>query len=263
MGVPASAANAAHWRASWVRPGEGSQPPDASVIEDGATKVLRLMIYDKDADLSKLDGKTVAILGYGSQGHAHALNLKDSGVNVVVGLREDSSSVEKAKADGLRVTSIADAASEGDVVMVLLPDEKQAEVWESEIRDGIAPGNLVMFAHGFSIHFDQIDPGPEVDVGMAAPKGPGHLVRRQFVEGNGVPGLVAIHQDASGSARDMVLAYARGIGCTRAGVIERRTFSASRRCSAEASRSWCEPATRPSWTPATTPGSRTSSASTS
>ena len=178
------------------------------------------MIYDKDADLSKLDGKTVAILGYGSQGHAHALNLKDSGVDVVVGLREDSSSVEKAKADGLRVTSIADAASEGDVVMVLLPDEKQAEVWESEIRDGIAPGNLLMFAHGFSIHFDQIDPGSEVDVGMAAPKGPGHLVRRQYVEGNGVPGLVAVHQDASGEARDMVLAYARGIGCTRAGVIE-------------------------------------------
>ena len=117
------------------------------------------MIYDKDADLSKLDGKTVAILGYGSQGHAHALNLKDSGVNVVVGLREDSSSVDKAKADGLRVTSIADAASEGDVVMVLLPDEKQAEVLESEIRDGIAPGNLLMFAHGFSIHFGQIDPG--------------------------------------------------------------------------------------------------------
>jgi ketol-acid reductoisomerase len=179
-----------------------------------------LMIYDKDADLSKLDGKTVAILGYGSQGHAHALNLKDSGVNVVVGLREDSSSVDKAEADGLRVTSIADAASEGDVVMVLLPDEKQAEVFESEIRDGIAPGNLLMFAHGFSIHFRQIDPGPEVDVGMAAPKGPGHLVRRQYVEGNGVPGLVAVHQDASGNARELVLAYARGIGCTRAGVIE-------------------------------------------
>ena len=116
--------------------------------------------------------------------------------------------------------SIADAASEGDVVMVLLPDEKQADVWEAEIRDGIAPGNLLMFAHGFSIHFGQIDPGPEVDVGMVAPKGPGHLVRRQFVEGNGVPGLVAIHRDASGNARDLVLAYAKGIGCTRAGVIE-------------------------------------------
>ena len=178
------------------------------------------MIYDKDADLARLDGKTVAILGYGSQGHAHALNLKDSGVEVVVGLREDSSSVDKAKGDGVRVLPIADAASEGEVVMILLPDEKQAEVYEAEIRDGIAPGNLLMFAHGFTIHFDQIDPGPEVDVGMVAPKGPGHLVRRQFVEGNGVPGLMAIDRDATGGARELVLAYARGIGCTRAGVIE-------------------------------------------
>jgi ketol-acid reductoisomerase len=178
------------------------------------------MIYDNDADLAKLDGKTVAILGYGSQGHAHALNLRDSGVDVLVGLREGSSSVEKAKGDGLRVESIADAASAGDVVMVLLPDEKQAEVWEAEIADGIAPGNLLMFAHGFSIHFGQIDPGPEVAIGMAAPKGPGHLVRRQYVEGNGVPGLIAVHRDPGGDARDLVLAYAKGIGCTRAGVIE-------------------------------------------
>jgi ketol-acid reductoisomerase len=178
------------------------------------------VIYDKDSDLSKLDGKTVAILGYGSQGHAHALNLKDSGVNVVVGLRDDSSSVPKARQDGLEVMSIADAASEGDVVMILLPDEKQADVWESDIQDGIAPGNLLMFAHGFSIHFKQIEPGPEIDVGMVAPKGPGHLVRRQYVEGSGVPGLAAIHQDATGNARDLVLAYAHGIGCTRAGVIE-------------------------------------------
>src|SRR5256714_14020657 len=178
------------------------------------------MIYDKDADLSKLDGKTVAVLGYGSEGHAHALNLKDSGIDVVVGLREDSSSVEKARGDGLEVLGIADAASRGDIVMVLLPDEKQAEVWESEISDGIAPGNLLLFAHGFTIHFGQIDPGPEVDVGMVAPKGPGHLVRRQFVEQHGVPGLIAVHQDATGSARDLVLAYAKGIGCTRAGVIE-------------------------------------------
>ena len=178
------------------------------------------MIYDKDADLSKLDGKTVAILGYGSQGHAHALNLKDSGVHVVVGLRPDSSSVAKAEADGLEVLPVADAASRGDVVMILLPDERQAEIWESEIADGIAPGNLLLFAHGFSIHFDQIAPGPGVDVGMVAPKGPGHLVRRQYAEGNGVPGLIAIHQDESGTARDLVLAYARGIGCTRAGVIE-------------------------------------------
>jgi ketol-acid reductoisomerase len=178
------------------------------------------MIYDKDADLSKLDGKTVAVIGYGSQGHAHALSLKDSGIDVVVGLREDSSSVQKAMADGLRVLPIADAASEADIVMILLPDEKQADVWEAEVRDGIAPGNLLMFAHGFSVHFGQIDPGPEVDVGMVAPKSPGHLVRRQFTEGNGVPALVAIHRDASGTARDLVLAYAKGIGCTRAGVIE-------------------------------------------
>src|SRR6187397_2500099 len=178
------------------------------------------MIYDKDADLAKLDGKTVAILGYGSQGHAHALNLKESGVDVVVGLREGSSSVEKAQADGLEVLSVADAASQGDIVMVLLPDEKQAEIWQAEIADGIAPGNLLLFAHGFSIHFGQIEPSSEVDVGMVAPKSPGHLVRRQFQDGNGVPGLVAIHQDATGDARDLVLAYAKGIGCTRAGVIE-------------------------------------------
>jgi ketol-acid reductoisomerase len=178
------------------------------------------VIYDKDADLSKLEGKTVAILGFGSQGHAHALNLKESGVDVVVGLREGSESVKKAEDAGLEVVSIADAASRGDVVMVLLPDEKQGQIWEQEISDGIAPGNLLLFAHGFSIHFEQIDPGPEVDVGMIAPKSPGHLVRRQFTEGNGVPGLVAVHQDATGNARDMVLAYAKGIGCTRAGVIE-------------------------------------------
>src|SRR5215218_3595966 len=180
----------------------------------------RAMIYDKDADVAKLEGRTVAILGYGSQGHAHALNLTDSGVDVVVGLREGSSSVEKARGDGLRVESIADAASQGDLVMVLLPDEKQAEVWEADISDGIAPGNLLMFAHGFSVHFGQIQPGPEVDVGMVAPKGPGHLVRRQFLEGNGVPGLVAVHQDGTGNARELVLAYAKGIGCTRGGVIE-------------------------------------------
>ncbi len=178
------------------------------------------MIYDDDADLGRLDGKTVAILGYGSQGHAHALNLKESGVAVIVGLRPDSASVAKAEGDGLEVVSVAEAASRGDVVMILLPDEKQAEIWESEIGDGIAPGNLLMFAHGFSIHFEQITPGPGVDVGMVAPKAPGHLVRRQFSEGNGVPGLVAVHADESGTARDLVLAYAKGIGCTRAGVIE-------------------------------------------
>ena len=178
------------------------------------------VIYDDDADVSRLDGRTVAVIGYGSQGHAHALNLKESGVNTVVGLRGDSASVSKARQDGLRVLSIADAASEGDVVMILLPDEKQGEVWRSDIEDGIAPGNLLMFAHGFTIHFGQIEPSPEVDVGMVAPKGPGHLVRRQFLDGHGVPGLAAIHRDATGHARELVLAYAKGIGCTRAGVIE-------------------------------------------
>jgi ketol-acid reductoisomerase len=178
------------------------------------------IFYDKDADLSKLEGKTVAILGYGSQGHAHALNLKDSGVDVVVGLRPDSSSRAKAEEAGLEVLDIAEAASRGDVVMVLLPDEKQAEVWEAEIADGIAPGNLLLFAHGFSIHFEQIQPPPGVDVGMIAPKGPGHLVRRQFEEGHGVPCLMAVHQDATGEAHDLVLAYAAGIGGGRAAIIE-------------------------------------------
>ncbi len=178
------------------------------------------IFYDKDADLSKLEGKTVAILGYGSQGHAHALNLKDSGVEVVVGLRPDSSSRAKAEEAGVEVLDIAEAASRGDVVMVLLPDEKQAEVWEAEIADGIAPGNLLLFAHGFSIHFEQIQPPPGVDVGMVAPKGPGHLVRRQFEEGHGVPCLIAVHQDATGDAHDLILAYAAGIGGGRAAIIE-------------------------------------------
>ncbi len=178
------------------------------------------MLYDADADLSVLDGKTVAILGFGSQGHAHALNLKDSGVDVVVGLREGSSSREQAGAAGLEVLGIADAASRGDIVMILLPDEKQAEVWEADIADGIAEGNLLMFAHGFAIHFGQIEPPAGVDVGMVAPKGPGHLVRRQYAEGAGVPCLMAVHQDASGNARDLVLAYASGIGGGRAGIIE-------------------------------------------
>ncbi len=178
------------------------------------------IFYDKDADLSKLDGKTVAILGYGSQGHAHALNLKDSGVDVVVGLRSDSSSRAKAEAAGFEVLDVADAASRGDVVMVLLPDEKQGQVWREEIADGIAPGNLLLFGHGFAIHFGEIEAPPGIDVGMVAPKGPGHLVRRQFEEGNGVPDLIAIHQDATGSARDLILAYASGIGGGRAAIIE-------------------------------------------
>ncbi len=178
------------------------------------------MLYDDDADIHDLDGKTVAIIGYGSQGHAHALNLKDSGVSVVVGLRSDSRSVAKAREHGLRVASPADAASEGDVVMVLVPDELHRAVWESSVKDGIAPGNLLLFGHGFSIHYEEVVPPPDVDVALVAPKGPGHLVRRQFVEGSGVPGLVAVHQDATGRALALALAYAKGIGCTRAGVIE-------------------------------------------
>jgi len=178
------------------------------------------MFYDDDADLTLLDGKTVAILGYGSQGHAHSLNLKDSGVDVVVGLRPDSASVEQARSNGLEVTDVADAASRGDVVMVLLPDEKHGEVWREQIRDGIAPGNTLLFGHGFSVHYGEVEPPPEVDVSLVAPKGPGHLVRRQFVEGSGVPGLVAVHADASGGALQLALAYAKGIGCTRGGVID-------------------------------------------
>ncbi len=178
------------------------------------------MIYDADADLALLDGKTVAIIGYGSQGHAHALNLKESGVDVVVGLRPDSASVAQALAAGLEVADLPEAASRGDIVMILLPDERHGQVWDAAIKDGIAPGNLVMFGHGFSIHYGTVVPAADVDVAMVAPKSPGHLVRRQFAEGRGVPGLVAVHQDATGNARALALAYAKGIGCTRAGVIE-------------------------------------------
>jgi ketol-acid reductoisomerase len=178
------------------------------------------MFYDDDADLTLLEGKTVAILGYGSQGHAHALNLKDSGVDVVVGLREGSASVAHARENGLEVTGITDAASRGDIVMVLLPDEKHGEVWRAEIADGVAPGNLLMFGHGFSVHYGEVEPPPEVDVALVAPKGPGHLVRSVYEQGGGVPALFAVHQDASGTARARTLAYARGLGNTRAGVLE-------------------------------------------
>jgi ketol-acid reductoisomerase len=178
------------------------------------------MYYDNDADLDLLKGKTVAILGYGSQGHAHSLNLKDSGVDVVVGLRPDSKSVEQARSNGLEVADVAEAASRGDVVMVLLPDELHGQVWNAQIRDGIAPGKTLLFGHGFSVHYGEVEPPPEVDVALVAPKGPGHLVRRQYLEGSGVPGLVAIHQNPSGNALQLTLAYAKGIGCTRGGVIE-------------------------------------------
>jgi ketol-acid reductoisomerase len=178
------------------------------------------MYYDDDADLTLLDGKTVAIIGFGSQGHAHALNLKDSGVSVVVGLREGSQSAQQARDGGLEVLSVAEAASRGDLVQMLVPDELHRQVWEEEVRDGIAPGNLLLFGHGFSVHYGEVDPPAEVDVALVAPKGPGHLVRRQYTEGSGVPGLVAVQQDATGNAKALALAYAKGIGCTRGGVIE-------------------------------------------
>src|SRR5256714_15654023 len=178
------------------------------------------MFYDDDADLSQLEDRTVAIIGYGSQGHAHALNLQDSGVSVVVGLRPDSSSVEDARGHGLEVLDPADAASRGDIVMMLVPDELHRRVWEDQVRDGIAGGNLIMFRHGFSIHFGEGEPPADLDGAMVAPKGPGHLVRRQFTEGRGVPCLMAVHQDATGKAHDLTLAYAKAIGGTRAGVIE-------------------------------------------
>ena len=178
------------------------------------------MLYDDHADLSLLEGKTVAVIGYGSQGHAHALNLKDSGVDVVVGLREDSASTANAREHGLEVLPVVEAASRGDLVMMLVPDELHRQVWEQGVRDGLAAGNMLLFGHGFSIHYREVTPPGGIDVGMIAPKGPGHLVRRQFLEGSGVPGLIAVEQDASGGARDLALAYAKGIGCTRGGVIE-------------------------------------------
>ncbi len=178
------------------------------------------MFYDADADLDLLSGRTVAVIGYGSQGHAHALNLRDSGVTVVVGLRPGSSSVEAARQEGLQVLAPAEAAATGDLVMILAPDERQGELYRRDIAPGLAPGDALLFAHGFSIHFGQIVAPEGVDVLMVAPKGPGHLVRRTYTEGAGVPALLAVAQDASGSATQLGLAYAKGIGCTRGGVIE-------------------------------------------
>ena len=178
------------------------------------------MYYDSDANLDLLNGKTVAIIGYGSQGHAHALNLKDSGVNVVVGLYEGSRSKPKAEAEGLTVKSVADAAKVGDFIMVLLPDEIQRSVYKESIEPGLEAGNVLAFAHGFNINFAQIVPPENVDVVMAAPKGPGHLVRRTYEQGQGVPALFAVYQNASGQARDIAMAYAKGIGGTRAGILE-------------------------------------------
>jgi ketol-acid reductoisomerase len=176
--------------------------------------------YEKDGNLSRFQGKTVAIIGYGSQGHAHALNLRDSGVKVVVGLHGSSKSNAKAAAAGLKVLPVSDAAKEADVIMVLVPDHIQADLYEKEIAPHMAKGKTLMFAHGFSIHFGQIKPPANVDVTMIAPKAPGHRVRELFTEGVGVPALVAIHQDASGQALENALAYALALGCLKAGVIE-------------------------------------------
>ncbi len=175
--------------------------------------------YEKDADLELLKDKTIGIVGYGSQGHAHALNLKDSGLNVVVGLYSGSKSWKAAEDAGLRVGTVADVASESDVVMILLPDQVQSEVYHKEIEQGLSAGNMLMFAHGFNIHFNQIQPPPDVDVTMIAPKGPGHMLRTLYEDGIGMPALVAVHQNATELAKQLALAYAKGIGCARAGVL--------------------------------------------
>jgi len=176
--------------------------------------------YDDDADLGLVQARKVAVMGYGSQGHAHALNLRDSGVDVVVGLPEGSASRGRAEAEGLSVLTPAEAARQADLIMILAPDANQVELYQEDIAPNLAPGDALFFAHGFNIHFGQIDPSPDVDVAMVAPKSPGHLVRRSYQGGSGVPALVAVAHDATGSARALALSYARAIGNTRAGVLE-------------------------------------------
>ncbi len=176
--------------------------------------------YDSDANLALIQQKRVAIIGYGSQGHAHALNMQASGCNVVVGLPSGSKSRARAEADGLQVMTPADAAQQADVIMILIPDQTHREVFERDIRPALAPGKMIMTAHGFSLHYAQIVPPAHVDVAMVAPKGPGHMLRRLYVEGVGVPALWAVYQDATGQAQELTLSYARAIGCTRAGVLQ-------------------------------------------
>ncbi len=181
---------------------------------------MATLFYDKDADLSLLNGKTIAVIGYGSQGHAHALNATDSGAKVIIGLHPGSKSAAKAEADGLKVYSVGEAVKQADIVMVLIPDTKQAQVYHDEIEPNLKAGAMLMFAHGFNIHFKAIEPPATIDVTMVAPKAPGHRVREVFKEGAGTPGLLAVYQDATGNAKALAMAYARAIGCTRAGVIE-------------------------------------------
>jgi ketol-acid reductoisomerase len=176
--------------------------------------------YDSDADPRELEGKKVAVVGYGSQGHAHALNLKDSGVEVVVGLREGSGSWARAESSDLLVLPTAEAVASADLSMVVVPDQDAPDAYEKDLAPNLQPGNMILFAHGFNVHYGQIVPPDDVDVAMVAPKGPGHIVRDQFEEGVGVPALFAIHQDATGRARETALAYARGLGATKAGILE-------------------------------------------
>jgi ketol-acid reductoisomerase len=181
---------------------------------------MATIYYESDCDPSALSGKTIAVIGYGSQGHAHALNNHDSGNTVVVGARPDSRAWNAASADGLAVATVAEATAQGDIVMVLVPDHIQAGLYRDEIAPNLRPGAMLMFAHGFNIRFGGITPSADVDVSMIAPKGPGHLVRRQYVDGIGVPGLIAVHLDATGNARALALAYGHAIGCARGGLIE-------------------------------------------
>jgi len=178
------------------------------------------MLYDKDADLGLLSGKTVAVIGFGSQGHAHSQNLRDSGVEVVVAEAPGTPAWDRAAAAGFKVMTADAAAALADVIMMVVPDQTQKMVYESSVRDNLKKGDMLMFAHGFNIHYNQIVPPADVDVTMVAPKGPGHLVRRVYTEGGGVPALIAVYQDATGKAHDKTLAYAKGIGATRAGVLE-------------------------------------------
>src|SRR3954452_7368249 len=181
---------------------------------------MATVYYDADADLALLEGKKLAIIGYGSQGHAHALNLRDSGCDVRVGLYKGSKSWEVAEKDGLKVLPVEQAATEADIMMIVVPDTSQRALYEECIKPGLKAGDMLMFAHGFNIHHHQVVPPPDIDVTMIAPKGPGHLVRSTFQQGAGVPALIAVHQDATGKAKDKALAYGKGIGASRAGVLE-------------------------------------------